>query len=247
MWAPGFEPRHIVALSGGKDSTAMALRLCEVEPETDFTFVCTPTGDEPDEMFAHWNRLSELLRKPILPIVHPLGLNGLIAEKGVLPNSLMRWCTRMLKIEPYARFLEQVKPCNSYVALRADENERPGGYFDDIPGVIQRRPLQEWGWHLSEVLAYLAQRDVSIPVRTDCDRCFFQTLWEWYTLWRDKPAKYAHAERQELDSGHTFRSPSRDTQPASLRELRLKFENGYIPKERRRDSVRAMQCQACTL
>jgi tRNA(Ile)-lysidine synthase TilS/MesJ len=34
--------RHIVALSGGKDSTAMALRLAEVEP-LDYEFVITPT------------------------------------------------------------------------------------------------------------------------------------------------------------------------------------------------------------
>lgn len=34
---------HVVALSGGKDSTAMALRLAEVEPR-EYTYVCTPTG-----------------------------------------------------------------------------------------------------------------------------------------------------------------------------------------------------------
>lgn len=36
---------HVVALSGGKDSTALALRLAETEPR-DYTYVCTPTGDE---------------------------------------------------------------------------------------------------------------------------------------------------------------------------------------------------------
>jgi tRNA(Ile)-lysidine synthase TilS/MesJ len=36
---------HIVALSGGKDSVAMALRLVEVEPR-DYLYVCTPTGNE---------------------------------------------------------------------------------------------------------------------------------------------------------------------------------------------------------
>ena len=35
--------RHIVALSGGKDSTALALRLAEVEP-CDYEYICTPTG-----------------------------------------------------------------------------------------------------------------------------------------------------------------------------------------------------------
>lgn len=36
---------HVVALSGGKDSTALALRLKEIEPR-EYQYVCTPTGDE---------------------------------------------------------------------------------------------------------------------------------------------------------------------------------------------------------
>ena len=41
---------HIVALSGGKDSTALALHLRTIEPDTDFTYACTPTGDELPDM-----------------------------------------------------------------------------------------------------------------------------------------------------------------------------------------------------
>jgi len=59
---------HIVALSGGKDSTAMALRLVEVEPR-DYTFVCTPTGDEPPTMIEHWIKVGKMLGKPIVPLM----------------------------------------------------------------------------------------------------------------------------------------------------------------------------------
>jgi hypothetical protein len=237
---------HIVAISGGKDSTAMALRLAEVEP-ADYEFVCTPTGDEPDKLFAHWCKLGELLGKPIRPIVHPLGLNGLIARQKALPNWRQRWCTRILKIEPFRAYLAASAPCTAYVGLRADEEGRAGGVYDDVAGVTMRFPLREWGWCLEEVLGYLEFRGVKIPKRTDCDRCFFQTLYEWYELWRDKPGKYAHAEGQEARIGHTFRSPGRDTQPAGLKELREKFETGYVPQERRRDSLKALQCRQCTL
>lgn len=225
----------------------MALRLRETEPDMDFDFVCTPTGDEPDEMFAHWNHLSELLGKRITPVVNALGLNGLITAQNALPSWRMRWCTRILKIEPFARYLGQHSPCVSYVGLRADEEDRPGGSYDHVPGVVQRHPLREWGWGITDVLEYLAAKEIVIPERTDCDRCFFQTLYEWYLLWRDKPEKYAHAEGQETATGHTFRSPQRDTQPTSLRDLREKFESGYIPKDRRRDSMKAMQCRACSM
>ncbi|KKL73308.1 hypothetical protein LCGC14_2076230 [marine sediment metagenome] len=69
--------KHIVALSGGKDSTAMALRLQEVEPDTDFIYVCTPTGDELPEMVEHFGRLREVLAKPIVPLNIPMLRDGL--------------------------------------------------------------------------------------------------------------------------------------------------------------------------
>lgn|ERR1041385_2896043 len=55
---------HIVALSGGKDSTAMALRLAEIEPR-DYLYICNPTGDELPEMVQHWKHLEQLLGKPL--------------------------------------------------------------------------------------------------------------------------------------------------------------------------------------
>lgn len=33
---------HVVALSGGKDSTAMALRLAEIHPDREFVRLITP-------------------------------------------------------------------------------------------------------------------------------------------------------------------------------------------------------------
>ncbi|HXJ15156.1 MAG TPA: hypothetical protein VNH19_23025 [Candidatus Limnocylindrales bacterium] len=93
-------------------------------------------------------------------------------------------------------------------------------------------------------MKYLQKREVVIPKRTDCMRCFFQRLIEWYELWRDNPTAYADAEQQEAFTGHTFRSPGRDTWPAALSGLRAEFEKGRIPKETRRDPL---QCRVCRL
>lgn len=252
--------RHVVGLSGGKDSTALALRLAEVEPR-EYAYVCTPTGDEPDELFAHWRRLGEMLGSRVIPVVHPLGLNGLIEAQNALPNYRMRWCTRMLKIEPFRRWLATVTPAVVHIGLRADEEAREGGYYDDMPGVTVRYPLREWGWGVEDVWDYLMSRGfrragpqdlltnpkgIPFPERTDCHRCFFQRLDEWYALWRDRPEVYADAEAQEARTGHTFRSDGRDTQPASLAGLRARFEAGYAPK-RRRSALRKAMCRTCTL
>lgn len=238
--------RHVVALSGGKDSTAMALRLLDVEPR-EYTYICTPTGNESDEMFAHWRRLGELLGRPIVPVVGG-SLISEIERQQHIPNVWARWCTRALKIEPYAAWLAQSAPCVSYVGLRADEPAREGGDYSDVPGVTARYPLREWGWTVREVWAYLDARGVSIPARTDCQLCFFQRLGEWYTLWRDHPEAWAEGERIEAVTGHTFRSPGRDSWPAALKDLRARFEAGDAPRgAHQRDLFAELKCRVCRI
>lgn len=240
--------KHVVALSGGKDSSCLALRLRETEPTIDFEFVCTPTGDEPPEMFAHWRHLGDILGKPIIPIMGGT-LASLIQKQNALPNWRQRWCTRMLKIEPYAAWLTRQGEVTSYVGLRADEPEREGGDYLDIPGVVMRFPLREWGWGLAEVLGYLKDRKITIPKRTDCLKCFYQRLIEWYEFWRDHKESWAEGERMEEATGHTFRSPGRDTWPASMEGLRKRFESGDVPKDTRKssDPLAEMQCRVCRL
>lgn len=246
--------RHIVALSGGKDSTAMALRLAEVEPR-DYTFVCTPTGNEPDAMFEHWRKLGDLLGKPILPVMAGT-LHGLIRSQTMLPNHRARWCTRMLKLDPYYKWLGEQMPCVSYVGLRADEESRPGMIFPETDGIEMRYPMREWGWTEADVWDYLRSRGVEIPKRTDCKDCFWSTLGELYELWRDDLPGYLEGEALETfvseakGKEYTFRSPQRDTWPASRRELRARFEAGDVPTrslammDKRRN---VGTCRVCTL
>src|SRR5262245_13292383 len=103
--------KYIVALSGGKDSTAMALRMNEVEPR-DYAYICTPTGDESPEMEAHWVKLGEMLGKPLIRLTRThedgrqMTLDSLIEMFNALPNNRQRWCTRMLKIDPTIAFMK---------------------------------------------------------------------------------------------------------------------------------------------
>jgi len=247
--------RHVVALSGGKDSTALALRLAEVEPR-DYLFVITPTGDEPPSMLEHWLKISKLIGAPLTPISSGKSLQGLIREDGRLPNHRQRWCTRKLKLEPYYRWLATQKPVVSYVGLRADEESRPGMIFPDADGVTMRFPLREWGWTIDDVRGYLAEKGVTVPDRTDCEKCFWQTLGEWYSLWLNRPESYAEAVALEAlvsakhGKPYTFRSPSRDSWPAGLADLAARFETGDVPFASLIRSEKMRQvgaCRVCTL
>ena len=220
---------HIVAISGGKDSVAMALRLSEAEPR-DYLFCITPTGRELPEMQAHWARLECLLGKPLTRIPGPSLVEAIVANNA-LPNWRMRFCTRLTKIEPFISYVSKNSPATCYVGIRADEiQDREGTNWQGIEGVIQDLPLARWGWGINQVRAYLRERNVTIPPRTDCDICFYQQLPEWWRLWRDHKDRWAEGEALEQWSGHTFRSAERDSWPASMKELRLKFEAGFVPR-----------------
>lgn len=237
---------HVGAVSGGKDSSAMGIELRQRHPERPFVWICTPTGDEPAAMVAHWLRLGEKFGSRIWPVTTGKSLAGLVRHYGALPNWRQRWCTRELKIEPYGQWMDLQTvfgPVVSYVGLRADEPEREGGDYDAISGVTATFPMREWGWGLSDVQECLSRNEIVIPDRTDCNRCYHQTLFEWFKLWRDEPEIYADAAREEAETGHTFRSPSRDTWPADLASLANLFEFGEIPTPRQRQTA----CRVCSL
>lgn len=242
---------HIVGLSGGKDSTCLAVWLAENEPRP-YTYVCTPTGDELPEMVEHWKNLERLLGKPLLMLENE-GLVPLNRRMKALPNYGMRYCTRILKLKPYGAFIKAAQPAISYIGLRSDEEEREGAthggdYAAASDDVKMRFPLREIGFGIDEVMRFLMERQIRIPERTDCARCFYQKLGEWYNLWNQYPDIYDDAVREEEAMGHTYRSAQRDSWPASLKDLRAEFEAGKIPErslnmmEKRRN-----MCRPCSM
>lgn len=240
---------HVIGVSGGKDSSALALRLTEVEPR-DYIYLCTPTGRELLEMEAHWKRLEGLLGKPLLRVTRGETFEQMAERHSALPSWRMRFCTLELKIEPTLAYLREHSPAVLYVGLRADEPLREGIYGTDAE---VRFPLREWGWGIGDVWAYLRERGVRIPGRTDCDCCFYQRLNEWRALWRNHPDRYADCERLEARFGATFRSPGRDTHPAALSELRREFEaeGPELPlwdeSEQACDGYEVGSCRVCSL
>lgn len=237
-------PKNVLGLSGGKDSTCLALAMRERHPEIEMEYICTPTGNELPELFEHLDRLEGLLGKPIKRLGIGKTLHQLIDEMKMLPNHRARWCTRILKIEPTIEYM-QTLPAGSllYVGLRADEDTREGIYGDDVKSVF---PLQQWGWAEADIWKFLDARGIVIPVRTDCGDCYHQRLIEWRNYWRDHPERYAESIAIEQRHGHTFRSPGRDTWPVPLVELAKEFERGRPIRGEGKVTERG-SCRVCSL
>tara|TARA_R110002020_G_scaffold225717_9_gene435854 strand:+ start:397 stop:1023 length:627 start_codon:yes stop_codon:yes gene_type:complete len=208
-------------------------------------------------MTAHWARLES--RFSPAPFFHLqakdrktggfVSLNSLIKGFGSLPNWRQRWCTRILKIQPaeaYMRILQLNGPVTMYVGLRADEATRQGLYAEDLDVQF---PLRDWKWGLDEVLGHLAEQELIIPARTDCGRCLYQRLVEWKILSEEHPDIYEDAIKQEDSTGHTFRSPGRDTWAADLRTLRKEFRSGRKVRgeDKFREAREAGACRVCSL
>jgi hypothetical protein len=265
---------HVVPISGGHDSTCLALLLSEKEPRP-YNYVCTPTGDELPELFEHVKALGGLLGKRVLPIMEGRSLFNWSRHVKAIPNWHMRHCTRGLKIEPFQQWLaEQVQagPVMVYIGLRADEEARAGAVYPKMPMVTQRFPLREWGMDDPAVLTELDRRGVVVPERTDCARCYHQQIGEWWKLWHDYRPLFDEAVAFEAEMGNTFRTPKlddagqpvmvtrygrtyaschRDSWPVQLADMGALFDAGHVPTRRNdprtRDLFRSGACRACSL
>lgn len=234
-------PEMVVAFSGGKDSTAMAVELHRWH--IDFSLMFTPTGDEPPGVVEHIESIANLTGADLIIPPAPT-LDSLVCKYLMIPNFRSRWCTREIKIEPAIGWFKKNPGHTLAVGLRADEPNRNGGIYGDL--VRQVFPLRDWGWRLEDV-----QRQASglcIPSRTDCGLCFFQRIDEWQRLWLDYPDHFDWGVQLEEMTGHTFRTPGRDTWPTSLRGLRRAFESGRSPRrDARQMELFGEKCRVCSL
>jgi hypothetical protein len=194
--------RHILSLSGGKDSTALAIYLKDRIPEMEYVFC--DTGEEVPETYEYLDKLEVFLGKkinrlnPDRPFEHYLKI-----YRGVLPDARTRWCTRKLKIEPFERFIGD-EPCISYIGIRADEQHRKG-YISTKPNIVAKYPFIDDGLVKNDIVRLLEDSGLGLPKyyewrsRSGCYFCFFQQRIEWVGLLENHPDLFEKAAQYEKD------------------------------------------------
>ena len=103
-------PRHICLISGGKDSTALAIFMRDRHPELDMEYVFCDTHKELPETYEYLTRIEAYLGTSIERLSSDMGARGfdhwLTMYRDYLPSPQTRWCTRKLKIEPLVEFVK---------------------------------------------------------------------------------------------------------------------------------------------
>lgn len=189
--------RHLLGLSGGKDSSALAIYLRDRVPEMEYFF--TDTGAELPETLEYIDMLEDYLGKPI----EKLNANKTFdyyfkLHNNYLPSPRQRWCTINLKLIPFENFVGNDRAI-SYIGIRADEPRREG-YISTKPNISARFPFKEDGITKSDVLKILEESGLGIPKyydwrsRSGCYFCFFQRKEEWIGLKENHPELFEKAK-----------------------------------------------------
>ena len=143
--------RHILGISGGKDSAALALYLNNKYPHIQFEYYFCDTGKELDETYRLIERLEGELQQPIQKLenkeISSTGDNPFDfyfkSFRGYLPSPQARWCTAMMKLKPFEDFIKD-SPAISYVGIRGDEDRE--GYVSKKENIQSIFPFRRNIW-----------------------------------------------------------------------------------------------------
>lgn len=236
---------HVVSFSGGKDSTAMLLRMLEEGMRVDIILFCD-TGIEFPEMYDHIDLVERNIGRPITRLLanhtfehyllqHEVRING-SAEHGKnyrgygWPGPVNRWCTKELKERPrtlFLRALQEKYDLIEYVGLAADEGyrlERKNNQQDN-----NRHPLVDWGMTEADCLQYCYDRGYTWGglynyfSRVSCWCCPLQPIAEMRILYEHFPALWEQLKTWDNASWRHFKA----TGSIETFERRFQFEQEW--------------------
>ena len=219
--------KNIISFSGGKDSSAMLLRMIELKMPIDRILFADTTLEFP-EMYV-WIRKIEKLIGIKIEILKPKKsfdewFYGKITRgkrKGTqrgFPLLLFHcWWSRESKF----KLLDyQCKGHIRYLGIASDEPKR-------IKNKERYRyPLVEWGWSEQDCLDYLERRGLKHPLskfkRTGCWLCPKQNLKSLKILMDDYPKLWKKLKKYEKDSPNGFKPNFK------LNDFETKFSKNII-------------------
>lgn len=233
--------KHIVSFSGGKDSTAMLLRMIDEGWKIDeivmIRIMATKelSGEFP-EMEKHVQKVNDYCKEKIglgiTFVEHPLGLSFedyfyKIKQKGKnkgqiygFPFTIGAWCNSRLKMIPIDNYFNKQGEHIRYVGLAHDEPNRLARLEEN-----EIAPLDIWKMTEDDCLEYIKEKGFYNELydkfkRLGCWFCPKQNLKSLKVVYDDYPDLWEQMLKWDLDSPVSFRADGR-----TVHDLDKKFKD----------------------
>lgn len=233
---------HVLGLSGGKDSSALAIYMKDNYPDLDIKYFFTDTGEELKEVYDYLDKLEAYLGKPIARLnqIDEMRQGSktqfekfMHRYNNFLPSATARWCTIEMKLKPFEKWVQQFINSGSnvisYVAIRADEKRL--GYKSTNDSIAVKFPFVDDNIDKEKVSNILDESGLGLPgyykwrSRSGCSFCFFQQKIEWVRLSEEHPELFKRAQRLEktaLDNDSPFTWVQKETLGDLIKPERVK-------------------------
>ncbi len=205
---------HVLALSGGKDSAALAFfikdNMPEIHKKIEYAFY--DTGCDLVETYDYLNKIELFLNKKITYVKPQRSFEDILFTTRMIPNVFKRWCTYELKIKPSNEFLKtKVKKENFdkikiYIGIRADEQYRKGVQLKSAfekEHIEPVYPFVDNGILKQDVEDILINSGINYPDyykwrnRNGCFFCPYQSPYSWIMLYENHPKLFYKAMEYE--------------------------------------------------
>ena len=227
----------IVSFSGGKDSTAMLLRMLELNMPID-EIIFADTGFEFPELYDYIKRIEKHIRRKVKYLKPKKDFwkwangkvtrgNGKGETRGLPLRAFPCWWTREAKIIPLQEQRQQ-KDTTFYVGIAYDEKERMSKV--DGNGNI-KYPLVEWQWTEADCVKYLNSKGLLNPLyvnfnRLGCWMCPKQGVGSLYVMWKLYPELWSKMKEMEA---WQYKNRKSKLYNKDLNQIEEAFKLGYKP------------------
>ncbi|MEZ9709365.1 hypothetical protein AB4254_11855 [Vibrio breoganii] len=190
--------KHLIGMSGGVDSSALAVCLLAFNPHIDFELIFCDTGNESDSALAILDQIEGMFGVKIRRLKPVDGLFEILEEQTrktgapFLPSVQKRWCTARLKLDEWNKYIknellhDKEVRVNSYVGIRWDERDRRGNLgvdrIETIFPFVEQKVEREAVCKIASEADVLCSNYYHGKSRSGCMSCFFQSQSELLAL-----------------------------------------------------------------